>query len=128
PHSRAGRDDRHDLGLAAGELEYLRTARRDEERRPRLLDRLWPALRLHRAVIRSLESHLVLGEDALHERHRLGQTGDADPAAVERDAGALVVAVEPSGAEADLDATIRNDVEGREFARENDRVAEIVVE
>src|SRR6185437_3365160 len=35
-HSRAGWDDRDDLGLAPGELENLRTARRNEDWRPRL--------------------------------------------------------------------------------------------
>src|SRR2546430_14320539 len=45
PHSGARRDHRDDVSLTAGKLEDLWTARRDEKRRPRLLDGPGPAPR-----------------------------------------------------------------------------------
>src|SRR5207247_11128267 len=98
------------------------------ERRTRSLHRLRPALRLLDPVVLARERDLLLGEETLHQRDRLGQARNTDAATVERDAGALVVAVEPARADAELEAAVREDVERRALAREDRRIAEIVVD
>ena len=121
-------DDRDDIGLAAAKGQDLWSAAGDHQRRVRLLDHLGAAFGLRHRVVRAGEVHLIFGEQSLHERDRLGQPRDAHAAAVERDAGALVVAIEPARANAELEPPAREHVEHRDLAREDDRVAEVVVD
>ena len=73
--------DRDDVRLAPGQRKDVGPAAGDEERRIWLLHRLWPALRLLDLVELARERDLLLGEEALHQRDRLGEARDAHPAA-----------------------------------------------
>src|SRR6185503_16245265 len=124
----AGWHDRDDVRLAPCERQDVGPPARDEDRRMRLLHGLRPALGLLDVVVLAGERDLLLGEEALHQRHRLSEPRDAHAAAVERDAGALVVAVEPARADPELEAPVREHVDSRALAREHRRVAEVVVD
>src|SRR5207249_4545355 len=123
-----GRNDRDDVRLTPREREDVRPTAGDEEWRIRPLHRLRPALRLFHLVVLARERHLLLAEETLQQRHRFGQAPNAHAAAFERDARALVVAVEPTRTDTELEAAVREDVERRALAREHGRVAEVVVD
>ena len=79
-------------------------------------------------VVRARVGHRVLGPQPLEQGDRLRQPLDADTRRVVADAEALVVTVVPSGADAELEPAVRDDVDGGRLAREEQRIAEVVVE
>src|SRR5207248_6393834 len=110
------RHDADDVGLFRREREDPIAAAGDEQRRMRLLHRLRTAVRALVPVVRYGAGDLVLGPQALEERHGLGQAIDADRRRVVRDPEAVVVAVVPAGADAQLAAAARDHVDARGLA------------
>ncbi len=119
--------DPDDLGLARREPEDLRRATTDEERH-RLLQRLRHTVELGDAVVLAVERERARCEQALHDRDRLAQAGDAHAGTVERDACLLVVGGHPSRADTELQSTVGEQVERRHLPRADHRVLVVVAQ
>ncbi|HUK64353.1 MAG TPA: hypothetical protein VLV15_13495, partial [Dongiaceae bacterium] len=118
---------------ATGEIPLIREARRDpqrallaptadHERRPRPLHRFRLAPRAGEPVVRALEVGDLAGEQQVDDRTGFFEPVEALPQRRELDAvrGALLLV--PPGAETDLQAPARDDVEARGHVGEHGRV------
>ena len=86
------------------------------------------ALEVGDRVVLALEAERAVGPQALEHRTVLDHPAHPDPRAVHRDARPLVVGVLPAGAEADLEPTLGDEVDGRQLLGQERRVAEVAVE
>ncbi len=77
-------------------------------------------------VVLALEGDRPVGHQPLEDRDRLLETVDPHAGPVELDPGLLVVGGHPAGAEAQLEAPVREQVERRHLAGEHDRVLVVV--
>src|SRR5262245_30850303 len=70
----------------------------------------------------------LAGQELLQQLHRLLQASEADVKSVEGNAGLLVLLLQPAGADAELQASLREDVDRVGGHRQYDRMAKVVVE
>src|SRR5262249_43945825 len=104
--------------VLVGELERGRdgaaaASTADEQRRPRLLNRLRLRGRVLERVVPAAEVDPLLGPEPVHDLDLLGAHLDAYPRLGEREAVRAVLALVPAGAHPELDPATRYVVGGR---------------
>ena len=92
------------------------------------LHRLRHAVEIGDPVVLAVERERTRREQALQDRDRLREPRDAHAGPVERHAGLLVVDGHPARADAELEATVGEQVERRHLARQHDRMLVVVAE
>ena len=122
------RVDADDVRVLCRDLQHLRTARADEDRRVRLLHRLGQTVQAVDRVVLALEAVRAGRPQSLVDVERFDHPSDAHAVAFLRDAGLLVVRVHPSGSDAELDPSSREHVDRRHLLGEHDRMLVVVVE
>ncbi len=121
--------DADDVGVLGGEGEDPLAAATDDERRPRLLHRPGEQRVLVHLVVAAVEGERAVGaEQPLDDLHRLFEALDPDPWRVVREARLFVVGLHPSGAEAELEAALAQDIERGRFLGQHEGVPVVVAE
>jgi hypothetical protein len=90
-----------------------RPAAADEQRRPRLLQRLRLGRRVLERVVRSAEVDVLLGPEPVHDLELFGEHLQADGRLRKWEAVGTVLALHPAGADAELDPAARDVVDRR---------------
>src|ERR1700674_3721320 len=93
-----------------------------------LLDGLREALELIDRVVLALEREFAVGKEAFDDLDRLFEAVDASPGRGVRDACPFVIPDQPAGAQAEVQAPVRKEVERRSLLGQDDRVSVVVVE
>src|SRR5207248_3134771 len=122
------RDERHDLRLTRCDPEHPRPAGTDQERWVRALRRPRQDRRVADAVVRSFVGHPLLRPETFDQSDGFLHSIDADLRRVIGDTELLLIAPAPARPDAELEPTVREEVEGRRLLREHHRVAVVVVE
>ena len=122
------RDEAHDLRLARREPQHAWPARPDVQRRAWSLHRPRMDLGLAQPIVGTGVRDALAGEQALDQRNGLRQPIDAAARRVVRQAQLAVVGRAPTGAQAQLQPAVGQDVERGRLARHDQWMAEVVGE
>src|SRR5207302_251544 len=115
-----------DVGRACGEVEEFRRTRADQERRPGPLHRQRPTAVLASGVVSAVEAERLAAPGAPNELDGLLQPRDAHAGVVEADSRLGIVAHVPTGADAQLETPVGEEVDRRRVLREHEWMTEVV--
>src|SRR5438067_11188139 len=101
--ARTGHDP-HDGGVWRGQGGQPPSTAADNESWIRALHRLEAGRKILQLIKAASEGDGLAGEQLLDDRQRLGESLDARLAAVKRDAGGIVLAFQPAGANTEIEA------------------------
>ncbi len=122
------RQEPNDISFTSGEREHALTATSNEERRIGVLDRRGEVRELGDAIIRSCQRHCFPGQESFEERYRFGQPAHPYIRGIKRDMRGRIVLFEIARTKTQLESSVRQDIEGRSFARQQRGVAEVIRE